>query len=144
MFLCTKSMIGKWTSAYESTLTFQLQNEWRVFDCITELHLKLSVEFHYRTFNTTCTSYTTQFENRQWKKEASMFKSFTGCKIRMSLNCMTFKISCDLYVTAYTGKKVPKFRSYLLPPSSRYNLKAALYFCLPLYMSLHLTVTQLS
>ena len=73
-----------------------------------------------------------------------MLKNVTVCKIRMSLNCMTFNISCVLYDTVYTGKQVPIFRNYLLPPFSRYNLKAALYICLPLYTSLHLTITQLS
>lgn len=38
-----------------------------------------------------------------------MFKHFTGCKIRMSLNCVTFKISCVLYDTMYNGKQVRHF-----------------------------------
>jgi len=69
-----------------------------------------------------------------------MFKILRDVK----LNCVTCKISCVLYDTVYTGKQVPTFRSYLLPPSSRYNFKAALYICLLLYTSLHLTRTQLS
>ena len=86
--------------------------------------------------------------NSIWKpsmnEEVSMFKHFTGYKIMMSLNCMTFKVSCTLYDTVYTGKQVPTFHSYLLPPSSRCSFKAALYICLPLYTSLPLKITQLT